>query len=108
MITVTPEAREKISEMCVENAMIGIRAFVHGGGCGGLIASWDTEPHYEPEQGEQTWPLANGKFVVDEGTADFIDGGTVNYDLTNFMPNFIVVVPGKGQCGCGSSFVVPK
>ena len=31
-----------------------------------LIASWDTEPHYEPEQGEQTWPLANGKFVVDE------------------------------------------
>ena len=24
--------------------------------------------------------LANGKFVVDEGTADFIDGGVVNYD----------------------------
>ena len=30
----------------------------------------------------------------------------MNYDLTNFMPNFIVIVPGKGQCGCGSSFVV--
>ena len=24
MITVTPEAKEKIAEMCVENAMIGV------------------------------------------------------------------------------------
>ena len=32
-VTVTPEAREKIAEMCVENDMVGIRAFVHGGGC---------------------------------------------------------------------------
>ena len=36
MITVTPEAKEKIAEMCVENAMIGVRAFVHGTGCAGM------------------------------------------------------------------------
>ena len=39
MITVTPEAKEKIAEMCVENAMIGVRAFVHGTGCAGMSHS---------------------------------------------------------------------
>ncbi len=43
--------------------------------------------------------------MIDEFTKEFIDGGVVNYDLTNFMPAFVVKVPGKGQCGCGSSFV---
>ena len=47
----------------------------------------------------------DGAFVIDGFTKDFIDGGVVNYDLTNFMPAFVVKVPGKGQCGCGSSFV---
>ncbi len=82
-----------------------MRYELRGGGCGGLLAEWNTEPHHEPEQGEQTWPLANGKFVVDEATAVFIDGGTVNYDLSNFLPAFKVTVPGKGSCGCGESFV---
>ena len=33
-----------------------VRYELKGGGCGGLIAEWKTEPHYEPEQGEQTGP----------------------------------------------------
>ena len=108
MIEVTQDAIAQMNSILESKDDTVVRYELKGGGCGGLIAKWDTEPHHEPEQGEQTWPLANGKFVVDESTAEFIDGGTVNYDLTNFMPNFIVVVPGKGQCGCGSSFVVPK
>ena len=35
-VTVTPEAQEKIVEMCVENDMAGVRAFVFGGGCAGM------------------------------------------------------------------------
>ena len=35
-ITVTPEAEQKIAEMCVENDFVGIRAFVSGGGCAGM------------------------------------------------------------------------
>ena len=108
MITVTQDAINQMNSILERKGDAVVRYELKGGGCGGLIASWDTEPHHEPEQGEKTWELAQGKFVVDEGTADFIDGGVVNYDLSNFMPNFIVVVPGKGQCGCGSSFVVPK
>ena len=105
MITVTADAISQMNSILERKGDAVVRYELKGGGCGGLIASWETEPHYEPEQGEQTWPLANGKFVVDEATADFIDGGIVNYDLSNFLPAFRVTVPGKGSCGCGESFV---
>ena len=105
-IEVTQDAINQMNSILEKNGDAAVRYELKAGGCGGIIAEWGTEPHYEPEQGEQTWPLANGLFVMDEFTKDFIQGGTVNYDLTNFMPNFIVSVPGKGQCGCGSSFVI--
>jgi|TARA_R110000824_G_scaffold10718_5_gene46928 Fe-S cluster assembly iron-binding protein IscA len=105
-IEVTQDAINQMNHILEKNGDAAVRYELKGGGCGGIIAEWKSEPHYEPEQGEITWPLANGIFVMDEYTKDFIDGGIVNYDLTNFMPNFKVDVPGKGSCGCGSSFVV--
>ena len=105
-IEVTQDAINQMQTILERNGDAAVRYELKGGGCGGIIAEWKTEPHHEPEQGEQTWLLSNGLFVMDEWTKDFIDGGTVNYDLTNFMPNFRVDVPGKGSCGCGSSFVV--
>tara|TARA_R110002020_G_scaffold68865_3_gene179677 strand:+ start:106 stop:444 length:339 start_codon:yes stop_codon:yes gene_type:complete len=107
-ITVTDDAIRQMNSILERKGDAAVRYELKGGGCGGLIAEWKTEPHYEPEQGELTWPLSEGRFVIDEFTADFIDGGIVNYDLTNFMPNFVVSVPGKGQCGCGSSFVLSE
>ena len=108
MINVLPDAITQMNRILEKKGDAVVRYELKAGGCGGLISKWDTEPHHEPEAGEQTWALSVGVFVIDEYTKEFIDGGTVNYELTNFMPNFIVVVPGKGQCGCGSSFVVPK
>ena len=108
MITVTQDAINQMDSILEKKEDTIVRYELRGGGCGGLIAEWKTEPCHKPEQGEMTWDLAAGKFVVDKATTLFIDGGVVNYDLSNFMPNFIVSVPDKGQCGCGSSFVVPK
>ena len=108
MIEVTADAVNQMNRILEKNGEAVVRYELKGGGCGGITSQWGTEPHYEPEQGDMTWPLEGGVFVIDEYTKEFIDGGTVTYDLTNFMPNFVVVVPGKGQCGCGSSFVVPK
>ena len=105
-IEVTQDAINQMNHILEKNGDAAVRYELKAGGCGGIIAEWGSEPHHEPEQGEKTWPLANGLFVMDEFTSNFIEGGVVNYDLTNFMPNFIVSVPGKGQCGCGSSFVV--
>ena len=108
MITVTQDAINQMNSILEKKGDEIVRYELRGGGCGGLIAEWKTEPQHKPEKGEVTWVLAQGKFVVDAATTSFIDGGVVNYDLSNFMPNFIVSVPDKGQCGCGSSFVVPK
>ena len=105
MIEVTQDAINQMNSILERNGDAAVRYELKGGGCGGLLADWKSEPHYEPEQGEQIWTLAQGVFVIDEFTKEFIDGGVVNYDLTNFMPAFVVKVPGKGQCGCGSSFV---
>ena len=104
-IEVTQDAINQMNSILEKNGDAAVRYELKGGGCGGLLADWKSEPHYEPEQGEQIWTLAQGVFVIDEFTKEFIDGGVVNYDLTNFMPAFVVKVPGKGQCGCGSSFV---
>ena len=106
MIEVTQDAINQMNSILENNQDAVVRYELKAGGCGGIIAEWKSEPHHKPEQGEKTWPLTNGLFVMDEFTKDFIEGGVVNYDLYNFMPNFIVSVPGKGQCGCGSSFVV--
>ena len=108
MITVTQDAINQMNSILEKKEDEIVRYELRGGGCGGLIAEWKTEPQHKPEKGEMTWDLDHGKFVVDGATTSFIDGGVVNYDLSNFMPNFIVSVPDKGQCGCGSSFVVPK
>ncbi len=32
-------AKEKIAEMCLENNMVAVRPFVHGGGCSGMAHS---------------------------------------------------------------------
>ena len=38
-ITVTDASKEKIAEMCLENNMVAVRPFVHGGGCSGMAHS---------------------------------------------------------------------
>ena len=105
-VTVTEDALLQMSTICDRNDVPVVRFELKGGGCGGLMSTWDTELHYEPVKGDITWSLGEDRvFVVDEFTADFIQGGTINYDLTAFMPSFQVSVPGKGRCGCGESFV---
>ena len=106
-VTVTEDALTQMSTICDKNNVPVVRFELKGGGCGGLMSSWDTEPHYEPAQGDMTWSLGEERvFVVDEFTASFCDGGTINYNLTSFMPAFNVSVPGKGSCGCGESFQI--
>ena len=106
-VTVTEDALTQMSTICDKNNVPVVRFELKGGGCGGLMSTWETEPHYEPAHGDLTWSLGEERvFVVDEFTAGFCDGGTINYDLTSFMPAFNVSVPGKGSCGCGESFQI--
>ena len=104
MITVTPEAREKISEMCVENAMIGIRAFVHGGGCGGMQHSM-TFVEDKEERDTEIAPYV----YIDPVAYQFMDGATIHYDTEGMSPTFVFSdvfkeQGGSGMCGgCGGA-----
>ena len=105
-VTVTDDALAQMSTICEKNDVPVVRFALKGGGCGGLMSQWETELYYEPEGGDITWKIGEDRvFVIDQFTADFIQGGTINYDLSAFMPAFHLSVPGKGSCGCGESFV---
>ena len=72
MIEVTQDAINQMNHILEKNGDAAVRYELKAGGCGGIIAEWGTEPHHKPEQGEGLWPLANGVFVMDEFTKDFI------------------------------------
>jgi len=60
LITVTQDAINQMNSILEKKEDTIVRYELRGGGCGGLIAEWKTEPHHEPEQGEMTWDLAQG------------------------------------------------
>ena len=104
MITVTPEAEKKIAEMCVENAMIGVRAFVHGTGCAGMAHSMTFVDQVEDRDTEVA-PYV----YIDPIAFQFMDGATIDYDTSGMSPTFVFQdvfkeQGGTGTCGgCGSA-----
>ena len=103
MITVTESAFSQMENILEKKGDAIVRYELKAGGCGGIMSEWKTESHHEPEKGEHIWVLSNGKLVIDEFTADFIDGGTINYK-GDFMPSFKIELPNRMSCGCGESF----
>ena len=104
MITVTPEAKEKIAEMCVENAMIGVRAFVHGTGCAGMAHSM-TFVEDKEERDTEIAPYV----YIDPVAYQFMDEATIHYDTSGMSPTFVFsdvfkAQVGTGMCGgCGAA-----
>ena len=104
MITVTPEAKEKIKEMCVENAMIGVRAFVHGTGCAGMAHSMT----FVEDKEERDMEIAPYVYI-DPVAYQFMDEATIHYDTSGMSPTFVFSdvfkeQGGTGTCGgCGSA-----
>ena len=67
LITVTQDAINQMNSILERKEDAVVRYELRGGGCGGLVAEWKTEPHHEPEQGEMTWDLNHGKFLPRHG-----------------------------------------
>ncbi|MDP7367456.1 MAG: hypothetical protein QGH83_09385 [Candidatus Pacebacteria bacterium] len=104
-VTVTDDALKQMSTICDRNNTPVVRYELRGGGCSGLMAHWNTEPHYEPEDGEGQWTIGDNRFfVIDKFTLSYMDGATIDY-TGDFMPQFKVTIPDRASCGCGESFV---
>ena len=65
-VTVTDDALAQMSTVCDNKNVPVVRFELKGGGCGGLMSTWDTESHYEPAQGVSRRPRLNRcrRFVV--------------------------------------------
>ncbi len=106
MISVTDKAKKQMCAILERNNEVVVRYELSGGGCGGLIGKWKTEPHYEPDMNEWIWYLTDEyKFVLDEATATYMDNAKIDFG-GEFMPMFTIEIPSKQACGCGESWVV--
>ena len=103
-VTVTKEAQEKITSMCVENDMVGVRAFVYGGGCSGMQHGLSFVDIVE----ERDTQVASN-FYIDPVAYAYMDCATIDYDTSGMSPTFVFqdvfkAHGGTGMCGgCGAA-----
>jgi iron-sulfur cluster assembly accessory protein len=103
-ITVTEAALKKIETMVDENGMIGVRPYVYGGGCSGMAHSMTFVDQID-ERDTEVAPY----LYIDPIAYQFMDGATIDYDISGMSPTFIFkdvfkAQGGTGTCGgCGAA-----
>ena len=95
-VTVTPEAKEKIAEMCVENDMVGIRAYVYGGGCSGMQYGMAMES--EPREFDTIVDSNGVKVVIDPTSLMYMSGSSIDYVAKLMVGGFIIDNPQAVAC----------
>ena len=109
MITVTPLAAEKITELLVEEEKpsAGLRVFVQGGGCSGFQYGLMIEENGASPDSDQTIESNGVRLYVDPISARYLKGAEVDFVVNISGGGFTIRNPNaKSTCGCGSSFSV--
>ncbi len=109
MISVTPLAAEKISELLAEEQKVGagLRVFVQGGGCSGFQYGLMIEENGAAPDSDQTIESNGVKLFVDPISVRYLKGAEVDFVDSVAGGGFTIRNPNaKSTCGCGSSFNV--
>ena len=103
MINVTASAAEQIIDICAEEKVKYVRAFIQGGGCSGFNYGFAMEDEKNEDDFEVTENL-----IVDSMSMQYFAGATIDYVSDRFKGSqFVINNPNaKTTCGCGSSFSV--
>jgi len=107
MITVTPKAAAKISEVVAGQNLAegGLRLGVQGGGCSGY--SYLVRFEGQPRSSDKIIELGGAKVFMDPKSYAFLDGLTLDYQESLIQSGFVFENPkAKKTCGCGTSFSV--
>lgn len=115
MITVTPQAAEKLKELMAENdangseynaETVGLRIFVQGGGCSGFQYGMQLEN--EPNTDSDKIFESNGiRIFIDPISIRYLQDAEIDFTDNLTGGGFAVKNPNaKSTCGCGSSFGV--
>lgn len=103
----TPKAIEKIKEFMKEenNPNLYLRVYIASGGCAGF--SYGMAFEESPTDDDIVFEVDGVKILVDEFSAKYIKGSTVDYVETLMGSGFKIDNPNATfTCSCGSSFHV--
>jgi iron-sulfur cluster insertion protein len=103
MITVTASAADQIKDICNEEKVKYVRAFIEGGGCSGFNYGFTMED----EKNEDDFEVAEN-LIVDAMSMQYFQNATIDYVSDRLKGSqFVINNPNaKSTCGCGSSFSV--
>ncbi len=104
-VLLTPKAIAMVKEEIEKAKLTGfaLRISVIGGGCSGF--QYDMDFSNETKAGDVTSDVDGLKVVVDERSALYLRGTTVDYVDSFGQAGFKFINPNaKKTCGCGSSF----
>jgi Iron-sulfur cluster assembly accessory protein len=103
-ITMTPAAADKVRELLTQenDASLGLRVFVAGGGCSGLQYGMTLD---EEQEGDTVVSIGEFKVFVDDMSLGYVSGSEVDYVDSLMGAGFTVNNPNAvSSCGCGHSF----
>ena len=107
MITITESAKEKISDLLIDenNPKLALRTFVQGGGCAGFSYGFAFDE--DVAEDDFTFEVGQFKVLVDAMSMQYLQGSTIDYKEELMGSNFVIKNPNAtNKCGCGSSFAV--
>ncbi|MBO6517128.1 MAG: iron-sulfur cluster assembly accessory protein [Bacteroidia bacterium] len=108
MITITPNALEKINVLKAEESLTDdyfIRVSVVGGGCSGL--SYNLDFDNEDKEGDQVFESEGEKIVCDMKSFLYLCGTELDFTDGLNGKGFNFINPNATRtCGCGESFAV--
>jgi len=104
MIQITAEAAKQILVLVKESGTsgAGLRIFIEPGGCSGLQYTMQIS---EKKDGDQTVESGDACIFLDESSATYLKGSTIDYSDSLSSTGFRIQNPNAKQtCGCGTSF----
>ncbi len=105
-MTVTESAAERLQAITAEHGIAedqGLRLFTRGGGCACSGPSFGMAID-NPEAGDSVVTYAGIKFIIDEVSADSLEGASIDWVDDVMRSGFTIEAPNAasgGGCGCG-------
>ena len=101
-VTITENAKKRISHLCTENNVFAITLGLKGGGCAGYQYDWGVTE--KPVSRAEVFECFNGNLVIDKKSLLFLMGTEIDYVDDMFGSQFVLNNPKvKSSCGCGVS-----
>lgn len=105
-IVLTEPATSKLKELMTKHGKAEdsfLRVYVAGGGCSGF--SYGLALDDKMQEGDEVLQDNGVKVVIDDTSAKYLDGSTVDYVESIAGSGFMVSNPNNwSTCGCGKSF----